>query len=267
MLSDITIGQYFPGNSLLYKLDPRTKTMALLILITAIFMVDTGMTYSILISFTIITILLSQLPIIMLLKSIKPLLWIILFTVLIHLFTTPGITVYRVWFLTITQEGIAQAALISTRLVLLILLSSILTFTTSPLSLTDGLENLLNPLKRFGVPAHELAMMMTIALRFIPTLLEETDRIMKAQESRGADFTTGSLKKRVQHMIPLLVPLFISAFRRADDLAVAMEARCYRGGDNRTRMKELKLTHLDYQAYTILALLFVILLGFSLYGD
>ena len=267
MLSDITIGQYFPGNSLLYKLDPRTKIMALLILITAIFMVDTGMTYSILISFTIITILLSQLPIIMLLKSIKPLLWIILFTVLIHLFTTPGITVYRVWFLTITQEGIAQAALISTRLVLLILLSSILTFTTSPLSLTDGLENLLNPLKRFGVPAHELAMMMTIALRFIPTLLEETDRIMKAQESRGADFTTGSLKKRVQHMIPLLVPLFISAFRRADDLAVAMEARCYRGGDNRTRMKELKLTHLDYQAYTILALLFVILLGFSLYGD
>ncbi len=267
MLSDITIGQYFPGNSLLYKLDPRTKIMALLILITAIFMVDTGLTYSILISFTIITILLSQLPIIMLLKSIKPLLWIILFTVLIHLFTTPGITVYRVWFLTITQEGIAQAALISTRLVLLILLSSILTFTTSPLSLTDGLENLLNPLKRFGVPAHELAMMMTIALRFIPTLLEETDRIMKAQESRGADFTTGSLKKRVQHMIPLLVPLFISAFRRADDLAVAMEARCYRGGDNRTRMKELKLTHLDYQAYTILALLFVILLGFSLYGD
>ncbi len=267
MLSDITIGQYFPGNSLLYKLDPRTKIMALLILITAIFMVDTGLTYSILISFTIITILLSQLPIIMLLKSIKPLLWIILFTVLIHLFTTPGITVYRVWFLTITQEGIAQAALISTRLVLLILLSSILTFTTSPLSLTDGLENLLNPLKRFGVPAHELAMMMTIALRFIPTLLEETDRIMKAQESRGADFTTGSLKKRVQHMIPLLVPLFISAFRRADDLAVAMEARCYRGGDNRTRMKELKLTQLDYQAYTILALLFVILLGFSLYGD
>lgn len=266
MLGEITIGQYFPGNSLLYKLDPRTKIVLLLALISIIFMVNSFFTYTLLIGFTIFIIILSRLPGIMLLKSIKPLLWIILFTILIHLISTPGVTVWTIGFLSITQEGIAQAALISTRLILLIVLSSILTFTTSPLALTDGLENLLTPLKKFGVPAHELAMMMTIALRFIPTLLEETDRIMKAQESRGADFTTGSLKKRVQHMIPLLVPLFISAFRRADDLATAMEARCYRGGENRTRMKELKLKQIDYISYGFMGILFVVLILLNMRG-
>lgn len=266
MLSDIIIGQYFPGNSFLYKLDPRTKILQLLALISIIFMMHSFSAYSLLIAFTAFIIILSRLPIIMLLKSIKPLLWIIVFTILIHLISTPGITVWTIGFLSITQEGIAQAALISSRLILLIVLSSILTLTTSPLALTDGLESLLNPLKKFGVPAHELAMMMTIALRFIPTLLEETDRIMKAQESRGADFTTGSLKKRVQHMIPLLVPLFISAFRRADDLATAMEARCYRGGENRTRMKELKLKCIDYISYGIMVIFFGVLILLNMCG-
>lgn len=258
MLKDITIGQYFPGNSFLHQLDPRMKILSLIFLITAVLCMYTISAYSLFMLFTFFIIWRSRLPFKMMAKSLKPLLWIIVFTMFIHLFMTPGIVVTQISFLTITQEGIQQAIIISLRLILLILLASILTFTTSPIALTDALENLLTPFKRFGVPAHELAMMMTIALRFIPTLLEEADRIMKAQEARGADFTTGSLKKRVQNMIPLLVPLFISAFRRADELSFAMEARCYRGGENRTRLHTLRFTSLDYVAAVILT---IVILG------
>lgn len=190
----------------------------------------------------------SGVPMIMMLRSLKPLWWIILFTFIIHLFSNPGTPIAKVWIFTMTWEGVRQGCFISLRLVLLILMSTLLTFTTSPLKLTDALESLLSPFRRFGLPAHELAMMMTIALRFVPTLIEETDKIMKAQQSRGADFTTGSIVSRLKNMVPVLVPLFLSAFRRADELAMAMEARCYRGGIGRTQMKALKVTGIDYVA-------------------
>lgn len=266
MLANITIGQYFPGNSILHQMDPRSKIIWLLILITCIFIVDTALAYSVICAFALIIILLSKVPVMMILRSVRPLLWIIIFTFLIHIFTTHGEIIWQYGFVSITKEGVAQAVLVSLRLVLLIVLSSLLTFTTSPIGLTDGLEKLLSPLKRVGLPAHELAMMMTIALRFIPTLLEECDKIMKAQRSRGADFSSGNIIKRVKSMIPLLVPLFISAFRRADDLAVAMEARCYRGGEDRTRMKVLAIGRIDYQSIVIGIVLLSLLIIIKAYG-
>lgn len=253
MLTDITIGQYFPGNSIIHQLDPRSKIIILLTLIVVIFIVNTPIAYGVLCAFVLLAMLVSGVPLVMLFKSIKPLWWILLFTFLIHMLMTNGEVLWKAGLFTVTKEGLRQGILISIRLVLLILLSSLLTFTTSPIALTDALERLLIPFKKLGVPAHELAMMMTIALRFIPTLLEETDRIMKAQSARGADFSSGNIAKRVRNMIPLLVPLFISAFRRADDLAVAMEARCYRGGENRTRMKALAITRVDYLAVFLVA--------------
>ena len=202
---------------------------------------------------------LSRVPLRTLVGSLKPLWWILLFTFLIHLCTTPGEEIAQVWMFSLTWEGLSHGFFICLRLVLLLLLSSLLTFTTSPLKLTDALEALLSPLKRVGVPAHELAMMMTIALRFVPTLLEETDKIMKAQQARGADFTTGSIVRRLKSVVPILVPLFISAFRRADDLAMAMEARCYHGGEGRTQMKQLRFVPLDYVAWAGTALLLALL--------
>ena len=258
MLSNITIGQYFPGDSLLHRMDPRAKIIATMIFIIAIFFADSLVTYSIVAAFTFGCLGLSRLPVRLVWLSIKPLWIIIVFTLVIHVFTTPGEYLFTYGWLHISREGLNLGGLMAGRLIFLIVFSSLLTYTTSPIRLTDGIERLLNPWKRFGVPAHELAMMMTIALRFIPTLLEETDRIMKAQESRGADFTTGSLLKRAKNMVPLLVPLFISAFRRADELAVAMESRCYRGGEGRTRMKELRYSPLDF--YGIGAVVFVSLL-------
>lgn len=266
LLTDITIGQYFPGNSLLHRLDPRTKIILLLVIIIAIFMANSMASYTMICLFSLFLIFLSDVPAKMVLKSIKPLWWIILFTAIIHIFSTPGEVIAKVWILSITREGIGQATFMSLRLILLIVLSSLLTFTTSPITLTDALERLMSPFKRFGLPAHELAMMMTIALRFIPTLLEETERIMKAQEARGADFGSGGIMKRIKNMIPLLVPLFISAFRRADELAVAMEARCYRGGENRTRMKVLCVTKLDYVAYVVMGIVVTGLGMLKFYG-
>lgn len=250
MLSNITIGQYFPGDSFLHRMDPRAKIIATMIFIVAIFLAETTLAYIVVGLFTIFTVALSRLPMRLVWNSIKPLWIIIVFTMVIHIFTTPGTMVWEMGFLHISEEGLRMGSFMAARLVFLIIFSSLLTYTTSPIRLTDGIEHLLNPFRRFGVPAHELAMMMTIALRFIPTLLEETDRIMKAQASRGADFTTGSIIKRAKNMVPLLVPLFISAFRRADELAVAMEARCYRGGHNRTRMRELTVTSYDYIGIT-----------------
>lgn len=261
MLNDITLGQYFPGKSPIHQLDPRTKILGVITYISTIFLAEDYLAYAILIAFAVMAVAVSRIPASMVLKSIKPLWIIVLLTLAIHVFSTPGKVVFNVGPLVATQEGIRMGILMSLRLVLLIAVSSLLTFTTSPIALTDGIERLLNPLRRLGVPAHELAMMMTIALRFIPTLLEEADRIMKAQMARGADFASGNLLKRAKNMVPLLVPLFISAFRRADELAVAMEARCYRGGENRTRMKELKIGKIDIGAVLALLALIIILVA------
>ena len=246
MLNNITIGQFFPGNSLLHRMDPRAKIIGTTIFVVAIFLAKTPLAYGIVAAFTIGAMLLSRLPLRLMWNAIKPLWIIIVFTMGIHIFTTPGNSIISYGIINITDNGLAMGLQMAARLVFLILFSSLLTYTTSPIRLTDGIEHLLNPFRRIGVPAHELAMMMTIALRFIPTLLDETDRIMKAQSARGADFVTGSIIQRAKNMVPLLVPLFISAFRRADELAIAMEARCYRGGVNRTRMKELSITWVDY---------------------
>ncbi len=244
MLTDITLGQYFPGTSFLHKLDPRIKIVATMIFIVAIFFAHSLASYAIVTAFVALNFAISRLPAKFIVKALKPLWVIIIFTMGVHIFTTPGDVLWQYGIFHITKEGLYQGALMTARLVFLIVFSSLLTYTTSPIVLTDGIEHLLNPFKRI-VPAHELAMMMTIALRFIPTLLEETDRIMKAQTARGANFTSGSLLQRGKNMIPLLVPLFVSAFRRADDLATAMEARCYRGGEGRTRMNELSYTYRD----------------------
>ena len=259
MLTDITLGQYFPGNSFLHHLDPRAKILATMIFIVAIFFADSLAAYGIVTAFVVVNFVISRLPAKLILKSLKPLWIIIIFTMGIHVFSTPGEIWWQYGILHITKEGVYQGSLMTARLVFLIVFSSLLTYTTSPIVLTDGIEHLLNPFKRIGVPAHELAMMMTIALRFIPTLLEETNRIMKAQTARGANFTSGSLIQRGKNMIPLLVPLFVSAFRRADDLATAMEARCYRGGEGRTRMNELTYTYRDGIAMGAVSIVTIVL--------
>jgi energy-coupling factor transport system permease protein len=248
MLTDIMLGQYFPGNSAVHLLDPRTKIVLTLVYISSIFLAVDYSAYMLLSFFLAMIILIARIPVKIIIRSIRPLWIILVLTAGIHLFMTPGAVLYSMGPLSITHEGLRQGIQMSARLILLILISSLLTFTTSPIALTDAIERLLYPFKLMKLPVHELAMMMTIALRFVPTLLEETDRIMKAQMARGADFSSGNLLKRGQNMVPLLVPLFISAFRRADDLATAMEARCYRGGEHRTRMKELHLGTRDILA-------------------
>ena len=249
MLTDITLGQYYPGDSFLHRMDPRAKILCIMIFIVAIFLANNLWSYILVAAFTFAAIAMSGVPVSLIWKAIKPLRIILVFTLAIHIFTTPGTELFSWKFIHISEEGIRNGIIMTLRLVFLIAFSSLLTYTTSPIVLTDGIEALLMPFRRFGVPAHELAMMMTIALRFIPTLLEETDRIMKAQSSRGADFVNGNLWQRAKNMVPLLVPLFISAFRRADDLATAMEARCYRGGEGRTKMHQLKYTWRDRNAF------------------
>lgn len=267
MLSDITLGQYFPGNSFIHRLDPRTKILATLIYIVAIFFANTPLTYGLLAGFAAVVILVSRLSLGLVFSSLKPIWIIVVLTMLIHMFTAPGENIVYAWkFLKVTAEGLDLGIKMAVRLILLLLFSSILTFTTSPIVLTDGIEKLLRPFKAIGVPAHEMAMMMTIALRFIPTLLEETDRIMKAQTARGADFGSGNILQRMKNMLPLLVPLFISAFRRADELATAMEARCYRGGEGRTRMHELAYSSRDYVAF-ILVIALAAVLAFLRWGS
>ncbi|WP_270440840.1 energy-coupling factor transporter transmembrane protein EcfT [Acidaminococcus provencensis] len=259
MLTDITLGQYYPGNSCIHRLDPRTKILSVLFYMVMVFMADSPLSYGMLIALIFLGTLLAKLPAGLLLRSLKPLWVIILLTMGIHFVTDPGKVLWSWKFITLTEEGIILGIKMSLRLVLLLLISSLMTFTTSPIVLTDGIESLLRPFKKIGVPAHELAMMMTIALRFIPTLLEETDRIMKAQMSRGADFSSGNIMKRARNMLPILIPLFISAFRRADELALAMEARCYRGGEGRTRMNELVYKKGDGAAALVMLGLFALL--------
>ena len=266
MLTDITIGQYFPGQSFLHRMDPRMKIGLLFIWIVGIFVFDSQVSYGIFTASAIILALFSRVPILTLAKSIKPLWMILVFTLLIHMCGTPGEVWFHVFVFDFTREGFMQGFHICLRLALLIFLSSLLTFTTSPLELTDAMESLLSPFKCVGLPAHELAMMMSIALRFVPTLIEETDKIMKAQQSRGVNFESGNVLKRLTNLVPILVPLFISAFRRADELAMAMEARCYRGGEGRTRMKELKIRTLDYGACAGTVLLIAVLVVLKVEG-
>lgn len=265
MLTDITLGQYYPGDSFLHRMDPRAKILCTMIFIVAIFLANNLWSYLLVAGFTFLAIAMSGVPASLIWKAIKPLWIILVFTMGIHVLTTPGNELFTWKFIHISEEGIRNGLIMTLRLVFLIAFSSLLTYTTSPIVLTDGIEALLMPFKRFGVPAHELAMMMTIALRFIPTLLEETDRIMKAQSSRGADFVNGNLWQRARNMVPLLVPLFISAFRRADDLATAMEARCYRGGEGRTKMHQLAYTWRDRNAFLAVILVTALLLGLYIY--
>lgn len=256
MLKDITLGQYFPGNSFVHRLDPRTKLLFLIVYIVALFTANGWITYGLILVFLITVISVSKVPLKSILSGMKPLLLILIFTGILNIFFTPGQTVWvSVGFVKITQEGVIRAIFMMGRILMLITGTFLLTYTTSPIALTDGLESLLNPLKKLRFPVHELSMMMCIALRFIPTLIEETDKIMSAQKARGADFETGNLFHRVKALVPILVPLFISAFRRADELATAMECRCYQGGDGRTKMKLLRFRRGDVLAFCAGALL------------
>lgn len=245
MLKDITLGQYFPVESPLHRLDPRTKILGLIVFIIIIFLINSPGAYITAIVFTLFTMLISKVPVKMYLKSIKPLWFIVIFTAVLNMFLTSGTYVFKWGNIGITEEGIILAVKMALRLIMLLCSSAVLTYTTSPIELTDGIEKLLSPFSKIGIPSHELAMMMSIAIRFIPTLIEETEKIMKAQQARGASFDTGSLFQRAKSLIPMLIPLFISAFRRADDLAVAMESRCYHGGNGRTRMKQICFKKLD----------------------
>jgi energy-coupling factor transport system permease protein len=260
MLRDITLGQYFPGESRIHRLDPRVKILGTFLYIITLFLVRDFWGFGIAIAFLALVILLSKVPMRFIMKGLKPVFIIIVFTITVNMFMTKGTALWSFWIFEITKEGLYNAGFMGLRLVLLIIGSSLLTLTTKPISLTDGIERLLSPFRRIGVPAHELAMMMTIALRFIPTLLEETDKIMKAQMARGADFESGNLLQRSKSLIPLLVPLFVSAFRIAQDLAMAMEARCYRGGEFRTRMNAMVLKKRDAVAsFMLLAFLALVI--------
>jgi energy-coupling factor transport system permease protein len=255
MLRNITIGKYYPGDSVIHALDPRIKLITEFIYIITLFIVNSGWGYGFVALCAAVVIIMSKVPFRYLLSGLRSIVMIALFTVAMNVFFTPGeTTLFRVFGVAATLEGVLLAAKMSARLILLIISSSVLTLTTPSIDLTDAIEFCLSPFKRIGMPAHEIAMMMTIALRFVPTLLEETDKIMKAQMARGADFDSGGLIRRSKSLVPLLVPLFISAFRRADELAVAMEARCYRGGANRTRMKQFALKRNDYAAIAATAL-------------
>ena len=241
MIKDITLGQYFPGNSAIHRLDPRTKLLGMIAYIVIVFLVTKTPVFIIPALFAAMCIYLARVPFGYVIRSLKPIRFLLVFMFIVNLFMVrTGKTVIAFWIISITDEAIKQSVYITLRLVLLLVGTSLMTLTTTPIALTDGLERLLMPLSKIYFPAHELAMMMTIALRFIPTLIEEADKIMKAQMARGADFESGNLIKRAKNMIPILVPLFVSAFRRADELAMAMESRCYHGGEGRTRMNVLK---------------------------
>ena len=256
MLTNITMGQYYPVDSRIHRLDPRIKLLLTIAFIVAVFMVHSPVGYAVILGFVFMTSRLANVPFRMLLRGIRPLRFIIIITFLLNLFFTSGEHILvQFWIVRITSEALMQAMHYSLRLVFLVIGTSLLTLTTSPVALSDAIEILLSPLRKLHFPAHELAMMMTIALRFIPTLLEETDKIMKAQMARGADFESGNLISRAKAMVPLLVPLFVSAFRRAGDLAMAMESRCYHGGEGRTRLRVLKITRNDWIACGAVALL------------
>ena len=265
MIREITIGQYYPADSVIHRLDPRVKIVATLIFIISLFMFDSFIGYAIVVAFLAMCILLSKVPFSYMVKGLKAIFMILMLTVVINMLMTPGEPMVSFYKLTITKEGFRQAIFMALRLILLIIGSSVMTLTTTPTNLTDAMESLLKPLKRFKAPVHEIAMMMSIALRFIPILIEETDKIMKAQMARGADFENGNLIEKAKAMIPILVPLFVSAFRRANDLANAMEARCYHGSEGRTKMKPLKYTRNDRIAYGVLAVYLIGIIALNVF--
>ena len=267
MLKDITLGQYFPGKSPIHLLDPRTKLIMMVVYIVALFVASGWISYGLMFLFLATIIKISTIPLKSIVRGMKPMVIILVFTGVLNLFFTAGERVLvHFWIITITVEGLVRAVFMMTRILMLITCTFLLTYTTSPIALTDGLESLMNPLKKIKVPVHELSMMMCIALRFIPTLIEETDKIMSAQKARGADFENGSLIQRAKALVPILVPLFISAFRRADELATAMECRCYQGGEGRTKMKLLRYSRWDYQAFGIGFLLIVAVIVLVSFG-
>ena len=252
MIRDITIGQYYPAKSVVHRLDPRVKLICTLLYLISLFLFSSIPGYLVATAFLVCVIHISKVPFSYIVKGLKPVIMLLMITVLFNLFLTrQGDVLFHAWIFTITEGGLRTAVYMAIRLVYLIIGSSLMTFTTTPNELTDGIEAVLHPLNKIHVPVHEIAMMMSIALRFIPILLEETDKIMKAQLARGADFESGNILQRAKSMVPILVPLFVSAFRRANDLAMAMEARCYRGGDGRTKMKPLRYKSRDYAAYII----------------
>lgn len=254
MIRDITIGQYYPSESVIHRLDPRTKIIATFVFIISLFLFEGIWTYVVVTAALAALISISQIPFSYVVRGLKSIVILLMITVICNLLFTPGTTAFAIWKIRITWEGLRLSGFMGVRLLYLIIGSSFMTFTTTPNQLTDGLESLLNPLKVIKVPVHEISMMMSIALRFIPILIEETDKIMKAQAARGADFESGSILHRVKSMVPILVPLFVSAFRRANDLAMAMEARCYKGGEGRTKMKPLKYRGRDAGALCIMVL-------------
>ncbi len=267
MLKDITLGQFFPGNSFIHRLDPRTKLVLLIVYIVALFVAVSWISYGVMLLFLITCIAVSKIPLKSIVRGMKPMVLILLFTAVLNVFMTKGDTIWWQWkFITITKEGVFRAIFMAVRILMLVTGTFLLTYTTSPIALTDGLESLLSPLKKIKLPVHELAMMMCIALRFIPTLIEETDKIMSAQKARGADFETGNLIQRVKALVPILIPLFISAFRRADELATAMECRCYHGGEGRTKMKILRYSLLDFEAYAVGVLLLAGIIVLAVFG-
>lgn len=267
MLKDITLGQFFPGKSPIHRMDPRTKLILTVVYIVALFIADNWISYLVMMVFLASCIRISSIPPKSIVRGMKPLVFILMFTAILNLFYTDGgIVLVRLGSLAITTEGLKRAFFMIWRIMMLISGTFLLTYTTSPISLTDGLESLLNPLKKIHVPVHELAMMMSIALRFIPTLIEETDKIMNAQKARGADFENGSIIDRAKALVPVLVPLFISAFRRADELATAMECRCYQGGEGRTKMKLLRYSRVDIQAFGICACLVAAVVTLAAFG-
>ncbi len=258
MIKNITLGQFFPGNSIVHRLDARIKLVLAVAVIVLIFLVKTLIGYAVVLGFFVITMILSRISVKYVLRGLKPLWFILIFTFVLNtFFYTGGTQLFSWWVIRISEEGLFNALRLAVRLIYLITATTLLTLTTSPIALTDALESLLKPLKAVRFPVHELAMMMTIAMRFIPTLIEETDKIMKAQTARGAEFDSGNVLKRARGMVPLLVPLFVSAFRRADELAFAMESRCYNGGKGRTRLKVMHMHYRDFAALAAVAALIV----------
>ena len=267
MLKNITIGQFFPGDSFMHRLDPRTKIVLTIALIVCVFLSQGFLGFAAIFAFALVACRTTGIGLKFIVRGLKPILYIVVLTFVLNLFFQTNGTILVQWgVLRITAEGLRRAAYMALRLVLLVIVSQLLTLTTSPIALTDGLESLMKPLKRVKFPAHEIAMMMSIALRFIPTLMEEADKIMKAQQARGADFESGNLLRRAKAMVPLLVPLFVSAFRRADELAMAMEARCYHGGEGRTRMRQLRFSRLDIWAFVLVAALFAVVIALNVAG-
>ena len=261
MMDSMIIGKYVPGHSLIHRMDSRAKLVMIFAFVFIVFLANNLLTYLVLGLFTLLIVLLTKLPVRFLMKGLRPILWIILFTFILHLIVTKeGDILFDLGFFRIYEEGLKQGIYISLRFLYLILMTTILTLTTTPIEITDGMESLLSPFKKLGLPVHELALMMSISLRFIPTLMEETDKIAKAQMARGADFTSGPIKDRLKAVVPLLVPLFISAFKRAEELATAMEARGYQGGEGRTKLRQLKWKMLDTSVLTLLVALGLVLL-------